>query len=139
MPTRFAFEVGEIAPGIAQQALGFELVTAEVIHNSGAPSTALRLSDGEVTLAYSGDTEWADALIPIAAGAELFIMECYDYSRDLKGHMSFAKLEQKRPLLTARRIMLTHMNPSMLERAQEAKAKGFLVAEDGLEIDLARP
>lgn len=133
---RFALEVGEITPGVPDQVLGFAIVTAEVIHNSGAPSTAVRLAaDGKV-LAYSGDTEWTDALIPIAAGADLFIIECYDHARDLKGHMSFAKLKQKRASIAARRIMLTHMNPTMLARTDEAVAEGFWVAEDGLVVDL---
>jgi hypothetical protein len=32
--------------------------------------------------------------------------------------------------------MLTHMNPTMLACRDEARAAGFLVAEDGLRIDL---
>ena len=135
-PWRFALEVGEITPGVPEEALGFAIVTTEVIHNSGAPSTAVRLAAGGNVLAYSGDTEWTDSLIPIAAGADLFIIECYDYARDLKGHMSFVKLIEKRALLTARRIMLTHMNPTMLARTEDAIAQGFLVAADGLTVDL---
>ena len=133
---RFQLDVGEITPGIPDEVLGLAVVTAEVIHNSGAPSTAVRLSDGKTTLAYSGDTEWTDALIPIAAGADLFVVECYDYSRELKGHMNFAKLQEKRSSIAARRIMLTHMNPTMLARIEEARAKNYLVADDGLVLDL---
>ena len=33
--------------------------------------------------------------------------------------------------LRAKRIMLTHMNPTMLERLDEARAAGVLIAEDG--------
>jgi phosphoribosyl 1,2-cyclic phosphodiesterase len=61
-------------------------------------------------------------------------MECYDYSRDLTGHSSFATIRRKRGLLRARQIMLTHMNPTMLQRTAEAVAEGFLVAEDGLTV-----
>ena len=133
---RFPFHAGEIAPGVPDKVLGFEVRTVEVIHQSGAPSTAVRLSQAGKSLVYSGDTEWTDALIPIADGADLFIMECYDYSRDLPGHTSFATLKEKRGLLEAKRIMVTHMNPTMLERQDEARAAGFLVAEDGLVIDV---
>jgi ribonuclease BN (tRNA processing enzyme) len=133
---RFPLEIGEIVPGVPDEFLGLAVVTAEVIHQSGAPSTALRLTDGRTTLAYSGDTEWTDALIPIADGADLFIIECYEYARDVSGHMSFAKLKEKRANLRSRRIMLTHMNPSMLARQDEARADGFLIAEDGLAIEL---
>ena len=87
-------------------------------------------------LAYSGDTEWTDALIPIADGADLFIIECYDYARNLSGHMSFAKLKEKRAELRARRIMLTHMNPTMLAKQDEALAEGLLVAADGLVVEV---
>jgi ribonuclease BN (tRNA processing enzyme) len=129
---RFPLEVAEIAPGVPEEALGFAIRTAEVVHQSGAPSTAVRLTAGGRTLSYSGDTEWTDALIGIADGADLFVLECYDHSRDLPGHMSFARLRQNRGSLRARRIMLTHMNPTMLARVDEARAEGYLVAEDGL-------
>jgi ribonuclease BN (tRNA processing enzyme) len=132
---RFPLEVEEITPGVPDETLGFAIRTAEVIHQSGAPSTAVRLAaDGQV-LSYSGDTEWTDALIPIADGADLFVIECYDSSRELTGHMNFATLRRKRAGLRARRIMLTHMNPTMLARAEEALAEGLLVAEDGLVVD----
>ncbi len=133
---RFALNVSEIAPGVAAEFLGFAVTTAEVIHFSGAPSTAVRLSAGGRTLAYSGDTQWTDALIKIADGADLFLCECYDYERDLSGHMSWAILRTKLAGLKAQKIMITHMNPSMLANTDEARAAGVLVAEDGLILEL---
>src|SRR5207249_2919860 len=103
---------------------------------SGAPSTALRLSAGQRVLAYSGDTEWTDTLIRIADGADLFIIECYDHSRRLPGHMSWTELQARLPELRARQIMLTHMNPTMLAEQAIARAAGLLVAADGLVIEL---
>ena len=133
---RFPFEVGEIAPGVPDEVLGFAVQTAEVIHQSGAPSTAVRLTEGGKILAYSGDTEWTDALLPIANGADLFIMECYDYARSMPGHTSFATLKDKRASLKPKLIMVTHMNPTMLARQDEARAAGFIAAEDGLVLEL---
>lgn len=135
-PWRFALDVAEITPSMPDQVLGLAVHTAEVIHNSGAPSTAVRLTNGRTVLSYSGDTEWTDALVPIAADADLFIMECYDYDRELKGHMNFAELKERRPSLAAKQIMLTHMNPSMLARLGEAAVLGFKIAQDGLVIEL---
>jgi ribonuclease BN (tRNA processing enzyme) len=112
------------------------VVTAEVVHFSGAPSTALRISDGEKVFSYSGDTQWTDALLPIAHGADLFVVECYDYDRDLTGHMNWATVKQRLGDFNARRVMLTHMNPTMLAKTDEAKAAGVLVAEDGTTLDL---
>ena len=47
---------------------------------------ALRIHDGTRVFSYSGDTQWTEALLPIASGADLFIVECYDYDRELTGH-----------------------------------------------------
>jgi ribonuclease BN (tRNA processing enzyme) len=133
---KFALDVVEIAPGVPAAVVGIPVKTVEVIHQSGAPSTAVRLTLGGKVLAYSGDTEWTNALIGIADGADLLIIECYDYARDVTGHLSFSKLKEKRSLLRARRIMLTHMNPTMLARTGEARAEGFEVAEDGLVVEV---
>ena len=133
---RFAWSVQEIAVGVATDVLGHGILTAEVIHQSGAPSTALRLTDGEKTFAYSGDTEWTDALLPIAARADLFICECYAYAGKMTGHISWEILKPKIPELRAKRIMLTHLNPSVLARLDELKAAGVLIADDGLMIEV---
>jgi ribonuclease BN (tRNA processing enzyme) len=133
---RFPLDIVEITPGVPDDMLGFAIRTIEVVHQSGAPSTAVRLAKGNRVLSYSGDTEWTEALVAVADGADLFIVECYDHSRDLPGHMNFAKLMQRRADLRAKRIMLTHMNSTMLAQLDAARAAGFLVAEDGLTVDL---
>jgi len=132
---RFPWAVQEIAVGVESDVLGHSLQTAEVIHQSGAPSTALRLSDGEKTFAYSGDTEWTEALLPIAAQADLFICECYAYAGKMTGHLSWEILKPRLADLNAKRTTLTHMNPSVLGRLDEIKAAGVLIAADGLVFD----
>jgi ribonuclease BN (tRNA processing enzyme) len=131
---KFAWQVQEIAPGVSDEVLGHAITTAEVIHQSGTPSTALRLSDGETTFAYSGDTEWTDALLPIARDADLFICECYGFGGKLTGHLTWEVLQPKLAALAARRTMLTHMSPTMLARLDEVRAGGVLLAEDGLTL-----
>ena len=133
---RFPWSVIEFPVGVPTGVLGLNVVSAEVIHFSGAPSTALRISDGKKTFAYSGDTQWTEALLPIAAGADLFIVECYEYERELTGHMNWKTIKQRLADFKARRVMLTHMNHTMLARLDEARAAGVLVAEDGLVLDL---
>src|SRR5262249_27383801 len=86
---------------------------------------------------YSGDTEWVDALVSVADGADLFVVECYGYSGRLTGHVTWEILAPRLPDLRARRIMLTHMNPTMLAHREQAKAAGLLVAEDGLVVDIS--
>jgi ribonuclease BN (tRNA processing enzyme) len=129
---KFQWQVQEIAVGVPDDVLGHSIVTAEVIHQSGAPSTAIRLSDGSTTFAYSGDTEWTDALLPVAKGADLFVCECYAFAGKLTGHLTWETLKPRLADFGARRIMLTHMNPTMLARTDEPRQAGLLVAEDGL-------
>ena len=132
---RFPWSVQEVPVGVASDVLGHSVITAEVVHQSGAPSTALRLSDGDKTFAYSGDTEWTDALLPIANNADFFICECYNHAGPLTGHMNWQTLKQKLAALAARRVMLTHMNPTMLERIDEISEEGVLIAEDGMVVE----
>jgi ribonuclease BN (tRNA processing enzyme) len=132
---KFAWHVQEIPVGVETDVLGHSVVTAEVIHQSGAPSTALRLSDGETVFAYSGDTEWTDALLAIARDADLFICECYGYAGKLTGHLTWEILQTKLAALGAKRTMLTHMNPSMLAKLDEVRGAGVLLAEDGLKLE----
>jgi len=133
---RFPWHVVEIEVGRPAEVLGHVVTTTEVVHFSGAPSTAIVLADGQKRFAYSGDTEWVEQLVSVADGADLFIVECYGYSGELTGHVTWDVLKPRLPDLRARQIMLTHMNPSMLARADEARAAGVLVAEDGLVIDV---
>ncbi|MEA2930558.1 MAG: hypothetical protein QOG38_2986 [Hyphomicrobiales bacterium] len=133
---RFPWAVTDIAVGEPTDFLGFSVTSTEVIHFSGAPSTALRVTDGSKTLAYSGDTQWTDALLAVARGADLFIVECYEYEREFSGHMTWKTIERRKADFAARRIMVTHMNATVLSRLDEVRAAGVLVAEDGLAMDL---
>jgi ribonuclease BN (tRNA processing enzyme) len=133
---RFAWKVMEIELGRPTDLLGHTVTTTEVLHYSGAPSTAVRLSDGKSLFAFSGDTEWVEALVSVADGADLFIVECYGYSGTLTGHLTWEVVKARLPDLRARRIMLTHMNPTMLARADEVRTAGLLVAEDGLVLEI---
>ena len=129
---RFQWQVQEIPVAVPTEVLGHTVLSAEVVHQSGAPSTALRLSDGETLFAYSGDTEWTDALLGVAREADLFICECYGFAGKLTGHLSWEILKPRLAELKARRIMLTHMNPTMLARLDQVRTGGVLLAEDGL-------
>jgi ribonuclease BN (tRNA processing enzyme) len=133
---RFPWSVIEIPVGVPTDVLGFTVTSAEVRHSSGAPSTALRVTDGQKTLAYSGDTQWTEALLPVAKGADLFICECYEYERDLTGHLNWKTLSARLGELAAHRVMITHMSPTVLARLAELRKSGVLVAEDGLALDL---
>lgn len=129
---KFAIEVIELAPGSAA-AIGAEdiAVTAyEVVHPSGTPSLALRIVCDGKTLAYTGDTEWVDALIAAGRDADLLIAECYTYDRKVRFHLDYMTLREKAPQIGAKRLILTHMGSEMLKRlspADDAAADGLVV------------
>jgi ribonuclease BN (tRNA processing enzyme) len=83
--------------------------------------------------AYSGDTEWTDSLLELAAGADLFICEAYTFERLIKYHMSYAALRRRRAELSCRRLLLTHLGPDLLAHQTEVDAE---IASDGFQIDL---
>ena len=107
-----------------------------VSHPSGATSYALRLTTGDKTIAFSGDTEWVDTLLPAAQDADLFITECFAYEYEARYHMNWKTISQNLPRLTAKKIMLTHMGPEMLANKEKVIVPDVLLAEDGLVIDL---
>lgn len=108
-----------------------EVTPIEVVHACGAPPYALRLDIDGKTIAYSGDTEWTDALIEVARGAELFVCESYFYGKEIPNHLSYRTLSAHRGALDCERLVLTHMSADMLSRLPEIDEE---YAEDGKRI-----
>jgi len=108
------------------------ILALPVSHPSGAPSFALRIEwDGRV-VAFSGDTEWTESLVTVAAEADLFVCECYRYEKKVPYHLDYATLARHRDRLTCRRMVLTHLHRDMLER----RDLEIETATDGLTIRL---
>jgi ribonuclease BN (tRNA processing enzyme) len=130
---RFALEFVEHADR-APRSIGALTVTPyEVVHASGAPSYALRVACGGKTVAYSGDTEWTDALVDAAADADLFLCEAYFFEKQVRYHLDYQTLARHRDALRCRRLMLTHMSAEMLDRLD---GLGVEWAADGIAITL---
>ena len=130
---KFTTEIIEMEAGGTLSVNGVTAVAALVQHASGAPPFALRLAcDGKV-VAYSGDTEWTEALLPIGRGADLFIVETLAYERRIRHHMDYASLKMNLGRIGAKRVILTHLGPDMLARLGELPDE---VAEDGRLIHL---
>lgn len=108
----------------------------EVRHPSGAPPYALRITTGDRTIAFTGDTEWVDGLAPAGRDADLYIMECYAFDTETPYHMNWRTIEKQLSRIGARRVLLTHMNMAMLARTHEVNHPDVELAHDGLVIDL---
>jgi ribonuclease BN (tRNA processing enzyme) len=103
-----------------------------------APATAphaLRIEVAGRVIAYSGDTEWTDALVEVARGADLFICELSAFDGPVGIHLDYQTLRQNRPRLDCRKLVLTHMGDDVLANADEvARELRATPASDGLSL-----
>jgi ribonuclease BN (tRNA processing enzyme) len=130
---RFAVDTVELRPGAEVTVAGVRACAFPADHPSGAPALALRLTLGGKVIAYTGDTAWTDALIEVAAGADLLIAEAYYRDKNVPYHLRHADLAAHRGRLASRRTVLTHMSDDMLDHLDQAC---FETAEDGLILHL---
>jgi ribonuclease BN (tRNA processing enzyme) len=128
---RFALRVTELRPGDEAVAAGVRAAAYPADHPSGPDGSALalRLTIGGKVIGYTGDTAWTDALIHVAAGADLLIAEAYHWAKNVPYHLSHADLSARAAQLTSRRIVLTHMSDDMLRHSAQAR---FETGDDGL-------
>ena len=135
-PWAFALDIREIAPGETTRFAGLSLAAFEVDHPSGAPSLGWRIGHAGKALAYSGDTGWTPALVELAAGADLLLVECSGGLDPLPYHLDWATLRDKRMALAARRIVLTHMSEAARAFADDMRDRGFEPADEGLVFEI---
>jgi ribonuclease BN (tRNA processing enzyme) len=117
-----------------QTAIGPLKVTPySVVHASGETPYALRIEFEDKVVAYSGDTEWTEALVEVARGSDLFICEAYYFEKKIKYHLSYQTLMEQRKKIDCRRLVLYHMSEDMLQKLPGLDVEW---AEDGKSIIL---
>ncbi|MDP9363581.1 MAG: MBL fold metallo-hydrolase [Chloroflexota bacterium] len=125
---RFPLDWVELPERTETSIAGFAVTPYPVVHPSGAPAYALRVAVGGKTIAYSGDTEWTDALVDAAQGADLFVCEAYTYEQQVPNHLPYRTLLNQRDRLGCRRLVVTHLSDDLLGRLPELELEA---AEDG--------
>jgi ribonuclease BN (tRNA processing enzyme) len=114
-------------------AAGFEVTPLRVPHYS-IETYAMRVTNGNRTLAYSGDAAPSGQLVEAAREADLFLCEATLESGDLdnepRGHLSAAEAVAAFEESAAKRLLLTH-RPLELELEP-----GLELAYEGLEVEL---
>jgi ribonuclease BN (tRNA processing enzyme) len=108
------------------------VIPFEVVHPSSAPPYALRFEAEGKVLSFTGDSEWTESLVPAGRGADLYIMECFQFEGAPRFHMSWQTIERQLDRIAAKRVMLTHMAEPMLARRREVTDPRIVLAEDGL-------
>jgi ribonuclease BN (tRNA processing enzyme) len=131
---RFELRVVELTPE-ATASFGAVTVTPfAVVHgDSGGPFLGYRIEVEGRIIAYTGDTEWTEALIGLGRDADLFISEAYTFERPVKNHLSLKMLEARLGEIRPKRLILTHMSDDMLGRLDTL---AYESASDGLVVDI---
>ncbi len=130
---RFSTEFVELQERMANLVGPVSVTPFPVVHESGAPSYALRVVCAGKIIAYSGDTEWTDTLLEAAWRADIFVCEAYFFEKKVRYHLDFQTLQEHRKPLECKRLVLTHMSHDMLAHAGLVDVE---CAEDGHVITL---
>ena len=126
------FEVEEYGDGEPFAAAGLE-VTAIRLPHYGLETYGFRVSNGDRTVAYSGDSGPSERLAELAREADLFVCEATLERAELdgepRGHLSAEEATAAFAASGARRLLITH-------RPNELPLDGKLeLAHDGLVLD----
>jgi ribonuclease BN (tRNA processing enzyme) len=133
VPSRVPHEFVELRERDRKDLGDFSVTPLAVLHESGAPSYGLRVEIGGRLLAYSGDTEWTPVLGEIAAGADLFVCECFGWTTPVPAHLTHDVLVAHANELRCQRMYLTHLGPDMLAHRDRAR---WPCASDGLRLTI---
>ena len=130
---RFDLDIVTLAPEVTVQLGAISVTPFPVVHGeSGGPFLGYRIETEGRIIAYTADTGWTEALIPLGLAADLFIAEAYTYDRPVKNHLSLKALEARLGEIRPKRLILTHMSDDMLERLGSLP---FETANDGLVVE----
>lgn len=131
---KFPLDLVEMQAGEIVELAGVTVRCAQALHGPpGGPYFALRVEAEGRSVAYTGDTEWTEALVEVARDADLFIAEAYFRDKPLATHLSLNTIEAHLEKLAPRRLILTHMSDDMLCHPDR---RGFDCAEDGLVVEI---
>jgi ribonuclease BN (tRNA processing enzyme) len=125
------FPVREYEEGIPFRAAGFEVTAISMAHYD-LDSYGFRVTDGDATLAYSGDSAPSPALAELGRGADLMLCEATLAQPEpgLRGHLTADEAIDAYRASGASRLLIVH-RPDELPLPD-----GIERAYDGLELEL---
>ena len=131
---RFDLDIASLSPGTTTRFGEVSVTSFAVVHGeSGGPFLGYRIEAEGRIIAYTADTEWTEALIPLGRDADLFIAEAYTYDRPVKNHLSLKALAARLGDIKPKRLILTHMSDDMLERLGSLD---YEASSDGLVLEI---
>jgi ribonuclease BN (tRNA processing enzyme) len=134
MEWSFPLTLRELEIGRRNDVGALRVTPFHVLHDDRAgPCLGLRIEAEGRVLAYSGDSQWTDALIDVGRDADLFICEAYTRDKPIATHMTLSALERHLDQIHPKRLILTHMSNDMLARRGELP---FETAADGMVVEI---
>ncbi|MGI9424537.1 MAG: MBL fold metallo-hydrolase [Hyphomicrobiaceae bacterium] len=133
MSPKFDLTIREMDTLVPHEIGSLRVTTYPAIHTVQTNPTSVRVEVAGKIIAYTGDSAWTEHMPALAQDADVFITECYFHSKPVPFHMNYRDLVEHRSEIRARRIVLTHLGPEMLERQGDVPEE---CAFDGMEIEL---
>ena len=137
-----AFDLTEVVPGEDFAVGPFTVRTAPMVHP--VPTLGMRFETDGVAFAYSADTAPTEGLDRVARGADVLLSEATWLEPRPQAppmHMTAAEAGERATAAGARRLVLTHIWPTldlgeMVHRASEAFDGPVEAAVEGMRVDL---
>lgn len=108
---------------------GCSYIARKVEHVPNLEAFGYRVELDGYTIAYSGDTVMCDALVPLAEGADVFVVECSCWGDQCGPHLSPKDIMTLRKEISpSTTFILTHIGAG--EAPREITDAGILVADD---------
>ena len=129
----FPIRFREFRPGEEHESGPARVSTFATRHQLDAHPQGYRISLGDRTIVYSGDTGWFDDLPRRAAGADLFICECTLCHGRLDFHLDLGRISEHRHEFDVGSMLLTHLGAEMARLRGQCELD---TADDGLIVKL---
>jgi ribonuclease BN (tRNA processing enzyme) len=131
---RFDLMIATLEPGAAASFGAVSVTPYPVVHGeSGGPFLGYRIEAEGRVIAFTGDTEWTEALVPLGRDADLFIAEAYTYDKAIRNHLSLKTLQEHLAEIRPKRMIITHMSEDMLGRLAALSCE---TAADGMVVEI---
>lgn len=107
--------------------------TFPALHTPETNPTNVRVElDGKV-VSYTGDSAWTSHFGDLANDADLFVCECYSFSKPIRFHTNYLDIQEKKHEISPKRMVLTHFSREMMLHKDDVPEE---TAFDGKVVEL---
>ena len=119
----------EAHDGRGGEAAGCTWTARKVEHVPGLEAFSYRVTIGDKTIAYSGDTVMCPPLVPLADDADVFVVECSCWGDNCGPHLNPKDIMELRAKISPKtKFILTHIGAG--DAPKTLTDAGILVADD---------